>query len=203
MAGDGNDACMGDDGDDSVMGGDGDDTVMGGAGNDTLVTGDGNDMADGGDGDDSVSGGGDGNDTLMGGDGNDTLMGGTGNHTCVGGAGNDVYVVSNSTSGASSVITDYKDGEDKFLLFGDLNFNSLTFIQIGGNTEIRVNNFALALLLNVNATLIEAGDFLGVTGSTPTPTPTPTLNPIFNPPRLETNNSLTAGSSGGEQTYYS
>jgi Ca2+-binding RTX toxin-like protein len=136
----------------------------------------------------------------MGGDGNDTLMGGTGNHTCVGGAGEDVYVVSNSTNGASSVITDYEDGEDKFLLFGDLNFSSLTFIQVGGNTEIRVNNFALALLLNVNATLIDAGDFLGVTGSTPTPSPTPTLNPIFNPPQLQTNKSLTAGSSGSQQT---
>jgi Ca2+-binding RTX toxin-like protein len=196
----GNDVSMGDDGDDSVMGGDGDDSVMGGAGNDTLVTGDGNDMGDGGDGDDSVSSGGGGNDTLMGGGGNDTLMGGTGNHTCVGGTGNDVYVLSNPTSGASSVISDYEDGQDKFLLFGDLNFSSLTFIQVGGNTEIRVNNFALTLLLNVNATLIDAGDFLGVTGSTPTPTPTPPLRPIFNPPRREANDILTAGSSGGEQT---
>ncbi|MEG4291386.1 cadherin-like domain-containing protein [Microcoleus sp. D2B6] len=202
MGGDGNDACMGDEGDDTVMGGAGDDTLMAGTGNDTLATGDGNDMADGGGGDDSVGGGGGGDDTLMGGDGNDTLMGGTGNHTCVGGAGDDVYVVSNSTSGATSVITDYEDGKDKFLLFGGLNFSSLTFIQVGGNTEIRVNNFALALLLKVNATLIDAGDFLGVTGSTPTPSPTPspTPNPIFNPPRVETNNSLTAGSSGGEQT---
>jgi Ca2+-binding RTX toxin-like protein len=200
LGGAGSDNCAGDDGDDSVSGGDGDDTVKGGAGKDTLVTGDGNDMADGGDGDDSVSGGGGGDDTLMGGDGKDTLMGGTGNHTCVGGAGDDVYVVSNSTSGASSVITDYEDGKDKFLLFGDLNFSSLTFIQVGGNTEIRVNNFALTLLLNVNATLIDAGDFLGVTGSTPPPTPTPTPRPVFNPPRVETNNSLTAGSSGGEQT---
>jgi Ca2+-binding RTX toxin-like protein len=199
IGGAGSDNCAGDDGDDSVSGGDGDDSVMGGAGNDTLVTGDGNDMAEGGDGDDSVSGGGGGNDTLMGGSGNDTLMGGTGNHTCVGGGGNDVYVLSNPTSGGSSVITDYEDGQDKFLLFGDLNFSSLTFIQIGGNTEIRVNNFALTLLLNVNATLIEASDFLGVTGSTPPPTPTPTLRPIFNPPRLETNDILTAGSSGSEQ----
>ncbi|MEG5042634.1 MULTISPECIES: cadherin-like domain-containing protein, partial [unclassified Microcoleus] len=204
MGGEGNDVCMGDDGDDSVMGGDGDDSVMGGAGKDTLVTGDGNDMADGGDGDDSVSGGGNGDDTLMGGNGNDTLMGGTGNHTCVGGQGNDVYVVSNSTSGASAVIADYENGTDKFLLFGDLNFSSLTFIQVGGNTEIRVNKFALALLLNVNATILDAGDFLGVTGSNPNPnpnpTPTPTPNPIFNPPREEVNTSLIAGSSGTEQT---
>ncbi|MEG4085903.1 cadherin-like domain-containing protein [Microcoleus sp. POL10_C6] len=200
----GNDLCEGDDGDDSVMGGAGDDSVMGGGGNDTLVTGDGNDVADGGQGDDSVSGGGDGNDTLMGGDGNDTLMGGTGNHTCVGGAGNDVYVVSNSTSGASAVITDFADNEDKFLLFGDLNFSSLTFIQIGVNTEIRVNNFAIALLLNVNATLITAADFLGVNPQTPTqpqtPTPTQPQTPIFNPPQLEVSETLIAGSSGQEQT---
>ncbi|MEG4455075.1 cadherin-like domain-containing protein [Microcoleus sp. N9_A1] len=206
MGGDGSDNCAGDEGDDSVMGGAGDDSVMGGAGNDTLVTGDGNDMANGGDGNDSVSGGGDGNDTLMGGDGNDTLMGGTGNHTCVGGAGDDVYGMSNSSSGASAVITDYEDGKDKFLLFAELNFSSLTFIQVGGNTEIRVNNFALALLLNVNATLIDAGDFLGVDPQTPTLSPTqtqtqtPTPNPIFNPPKVEANKSLTAGSSGGEQT---
>ncbi|MBW3586649.1 MAG: calcium-binding protein, partial [Cyanobacteria bacterium 0813] len=206
MGDDGDDSVMGDDGDDSVMGGDGDDSVMGGAGNDTLVTGDGNDMAEGGDGDDSVSGGGDGEDTLMGGTGNDTLMGGTGNHTCVGGAGDDVYVVSNSTSGARATITDYEDGTDKFLLFGDLNFSSLTFIQVGGNTEIRVNNFALTLLLNVNATLLDASDFLGVNGQTPTQTPSPTPtqtpspNPIFNPPRQDVNKSLIAGSSGGEQT---
>ncbi|MDP8933603.1 MAG: calcium-binding protein, partial [Cyanobacteriota bacterium] len=194
MGGDGSDVCEGDDGDDSVMGGAGDDTVMGGAGTDTLITGDGNDIADGGDGDDSVSGGGDGEDTLMGGDGNDTLMGGTGNHTCVGGGGNDVYVMSNGTSEARATITDFEDGSDKFLLFGDLNFSSLTFIQVGGNTEIRVNNFALALLLNVNATLIDAGDFLGVNGQTQTQTQTQT--PIFNPPQLEANDTLTAGSSG-------
>ncbi|MEG3936356.1 MULTISPECIES: cadherin-like domain-containing protein [unclassified Microcoleus] len=178
---------------------------MGGAGTDTLITGDGNDIADGGDGDDSVSGG-DGEDTLMGGDGNDTLMGGTGNHTCIGGGGDDVYGLSDSNSGASAVISDYEDGKDKFVLTGDLNFSSLTFIQIGVNTEIRVNNFALALLLNVNATLITAGDFLGVNPQTPTPTQpqTPTPNqpqtPIFNPARVEANQPLTAGSSGDEQT---
>ncbi|MEG4497977.1 calcium-binding protein [Microcoleus sp. F10-C6] len=190
IGGAGNDNCAGDDGDDSVSGGDGDDTVMGGGGTDTLVTGNGNDMADGGDGDDSVMGGGDGDDTLMGGDGNDTLMGGTGNHTCVGGAGNDVYVVSNSTSGASAVITDYTDDSDKFLLFGDLNFSSLTFIQVGVNTEIRVNNFALALLLNVNASILNAGDFLGVNVSgnnnVSTPTPTPGSRVIIPPPFNQT-----------------
>ncbi|MEG4392057.1 calcium-binding protein [Microcoleus sp. BROC3] len=190
IGGAGSDNCAGDDGDDSVSGGDGDDTVMGGGGTDTLVTGNGDDMADGGDGDDSVMGGGDGDDTLMGGDGNDTLMGGTGNHTCVGGAGSDVYVVSNSTSGASAVITDYTDDSDKFLLFGDLNFSSLTFVQVGVNTEIRVNNFALALLLNVNASILTAGDFLGVNVSgnnnVSTPTPTPGSRVITPPPFNQT-----------------
>ncbi|MEG4054460.1 MULTISPECIES: cadherin-like domain-containing protein, partial [unclassified Microcoleus] len=207
MGGDGNDKCEGDDGDDSVMGGAGDDSVMGGAGKDTLVTGDGNDTADGGDGDDSVSGGGNGDDTLMGGNGNDTLMGGTGNHTCVGGAGEDDYVLSNSNAGVTAVIADFEDGSDQFLLFGDLNFSSLTFIQIGVNTEIRVNNFAIALLLNVNATLITAADFLGVNPQTPTPTQPQTPNqpqtqtpPIFNPPQLEVSETLIAGSSGQEQT---
>ncbi|EGK85781.1 Hemolysin-type calcium-binding region [Microcoleus vaginatus FGP-2] len=206
MGGDGNDKCEGNDGDDSVMGGAGDDSVMGGGGTDTLVTGDGNDVADGGDGDDSVSGGGDGEDTLMGGDGNDTLMGGTGNHTCIGGGGNDVYGLSDSNSGASAVISDYEDGKDKFMLTGGLNFNSLSFVQVQANTEIRVNNKTLVQLSNVNATQIDASDFLGVDpqtqtpNQTPTQTPTPTANPIFNPPRVGANKNGVAGSSGGEQT---
>ncbi|WP_293135651.1 calcium-binding protein [Microcoleus sp. bin38.metabat.b11b12b14.051] len=207
IGGTGNDVCMGDDGDDSVLGGDGDDSVMGGAGNDTLVTGDGSDMADGGDGDDSVVGGGSGDDTLMGNTGNDTIVGGTGNHTCVGGAGNDVFVMSNRTTTNSSVITDYTDGSDKFLLFGDLNFSSLSFLQVGLNTEIRgSNSFVLAVLLNVSATILDASDFLGANGSapslTPTPprTPTPVAAPRVIPPQVEANNPLSVGSDGKPQT---
>ena len=203
MGGSGNDVCMGDDGDDSVMGGDGDDTLMGGAGKDTLVAGDGNDMIDGGDGDDSVVGGGSGDDTLMGGSGNDTLMGGTGNHTCVGGAGNDVFVIGDRNSGPSSVITDYTDN-DKLLLSGSLSFSSLSFVQVGLNTEIRgSSSFVLALLLNVNASILKAGNFLGATGGTiptPTPTPTPVAAPRPIPPQVGANNSLSTGSDGNKQT---
>jgi len=203
MGGSGNDVCMGDDGDDSVMGGDGDDTLMGGAGKDTLVAGDGNDMIDGGDGDDSVVGGGSGDDTLMGGTGNDTLMGGTGNHTCVGGAGNDVFVIGDRNSGPSSVITDYTDN-DKLLLSGSLSFSSLSFVQVGLNTEIRgSSSFVLALLLNVNASILKAGNFLGATGGTiptPTPTPTPVAAPRPIPPQVGANNSLSTGSDGNKQT---
>ncbi|MCC3475035.1 MULTISPECIES: cadherin-like domain-containing protein [unclassified Microcoleus] len=207
IGGEGNDACSGDEGDDSVVGGAGDDTVMGGTGNDTLVTGDGNDMADGGDGDDSVVGGGSGNDTLMGNAGNDTIVGGTGNHTCSGGAGNDVFVMDmgNNTTPGSSVITDYADGFDKFLLSGSLNFSSLLFVQVGLNTEIRLssNQLVLALLLNVSATILNAGDFLGVNGSSPSPSPTPTPTPsriVSTPPRSQANKTLTVGSDGLPQT---
>ncbi|MCC3531191.1 MAG: calcium-binding protein [Microcoleus sp. PH2017_21_RUC_O_A] len=209
IGGSGNDVCSGDEGDDSVVGGSGDDTAMGGSGNDTLVTGDGNDMADGGDGDDSVVGGGSGDDTLMGGSGNDTLMGGSGNHTCSGGAGNDVFVMDmgNNTTPGSSVITDYADGLDKFLLSGSLNFSSLLFVQVGLNTEIRLssNQLVLALLLNVSATILNAGDFLGVNGSSPTPSPTPTPTPtpsriVNTPPRSQANKTLTVGSDGNPQT---
>ncbi|PSB50419.1 calcium-binding protein [filamentous cyanobacterium Phorm 6] len=205
IGGAGSDVCMGDDGDDSVMGGDGDDTLMGGAGKDTLVAGDGNDMVDGGDGDDSVVGGGSGNDTLMGGSGNDTIVGGTGNHTCTGGAGDDVFVIGDRNSGPNSVITDYTDN-DKLLLSGSLSFSSLSFVQVGLNTEIRgSSSFVLALLLNVNASILKAGNFLGATGgtiSTPTPTPTPVAapRPINTPPRGEANNILIASSSGTQTT---
>ena len=185
MGGAGNDVCMGDEGDDSISGGAGDDTVMGGAGKDTLVAGDGNDMVDGGDGDDSVVGGGNGDDTLMGGSGNDTIVGGTGHNTCTGGAGDDVFVISNSTSPANSVITDFTDGSDKFLLSGDLNFSSLSFVQVGVNTEIRGgSNFVLALLLNVNASMLKAGNFLGVT--TPVKTNVTTPTPIIVLPQVTT-----------------
>ncbi|MCW6052265.1 calcium-binding protein [Lyngbya sp. CCAP 1446/10] len=206
MGGAGNDVCDGGDGDDSVVAGTGDDTLMGGVGNDTLVTGDGNDMADGGEGDDSVVGGGSGNDTLMGNAGNDTIVGGTGNHTCTGGAGNDVFVMSNMTAPGSSVITDYTAGSDKFLLSGDLNFSSLSFVQVGLNTEIRgSNNFVLTILLNINATIIKAGDFLGVTAPTTTPTPAlPVVSaPITTPtptPLSVVANPLTVGSGGSQTT---
>ncbi|MEG3976317.1 calcium-binding protein, partial [Microcoleus sp. herbarium8] len=208
-------------GDDSVVAGTGDDTLMGGVGNDTLMTGDGNDMADGGDGDDSVVGGGNGNDTLMGDNGNDTIVGGTGNHTCVGGAGNDVFVMSNMTAPGSSVISDYTDGSDRFLLFGDLIFSSLSFVQVGINTEIRgSNSFVLALLLNVSATILDASDFLGSNGtpvtpspsptptptpalpvvSVPTPTPTPAPTPAPDPLSVVANDPLTVSSSGSQTT---
>ena len=200
IGGAGNDKCEGDDGDDSVVGGAGDDTLMGGAGNDTLVAGDGNDMVDGGDGDDSVVGGGSGEDTLMGGAGNDTIVGGTSNHTCTGGAGNDVFVIGDRNSGPSSVITDYTD-KDKLLLSGSLTFSSLSFVQAGLNTEIRgSSNFVLALLLNVNASSLTASNFLGATGTTPTPTPVVAPRVINTPPRVEANNTLIAGSGGSQTT---
>ena len=201
IGGAGNDVCMGDDGDDSVVGGGGDDTVMGGAGKDTLVAGDGNDMVDGGDGDDSVVGGGSGDDTLMGSGGNDTIVGGTGNHTCTGGAGDDIFVISDRNSGPNSVITDFTEN-DKFLVSGDLNFSSLSFVQVGVNTEIRgSSNFVLALLLNVNASILKASSFLGITAPTPVKTNVtpPTVIPINTPPKVEANNSVILGS-GKTQT---
>jgi|GEM_PF-1463226 Hemolysin-type calcium-binding repeat (2 copies). len=204
IGGAGNDIADGGEGDDSIVGGAGDDSIVGGAGKDTVVAGDGNDMVDGGDGDDSVVGGGSGDDTLMGSGGNDTIVGGTGNHTCSGGAGEDVFVISDRTSGASSVISDFTDGSDKFLVSGDLNF-SLSFVQVGVNTEIRgSNNFVLALLLNVNASILKAGNFLGnvpainnqVTtnvlpvASAPTPVTTPTPAPPAPAPPTPVSNTI-------------
>jgi Ca2+-binding RTX toxin-like protein len=195
VGGGGNDTCSGDDGDDSVVGGDGDDTVVGGGGNDTCVAGEGNDMTDGGDGDDSVVGGGGGDDTLMGGNGNDTIVGGTGNHTCIGGAGNDTFVMGGNTRPGSSVITDFTNNFDKFLLTGGLSFSSLSFFQVGVNVEIRSNSLVLAILLNISATILDASDFVGSGGSgnnnnnnnNTTPTPTNT------PPQEQANKTLSLG----------
>lgn len=194
VGGDGNDTCLGDDGDDTILGGGGDDSLNGGAGNDAIAAGQGNNSLEGGAGDDSLEGG-DGDNSLSGGEGNDTLTGGTGNHTCVGGAGNDVFIIKNVTSGGKSTIADYTDNSDKFLLAGDFSFSSLSFVQVGVNTEIRgSSNFVLAVLLNVSATVLEASDFFQGGGSTTSPVGTTNT-----PPVLEANKEL-AIAAGGFQT---
>ncbi|HLO49345.1 MAG TPA: cadherin-like domain-containing protein [Kamptonema sp.] len=192
IAGDGNDVCLGDDGDDSIIGGGGDDSLIGGDGNDSVTAGSGNNTLEGGAGDDSLEGG-DGDNSLSGGEGNDTLIGGTGNHTCTGGAGSDSFIIKNVSSGGKSVLADYTDSLDKFLLDG-LSFSSLSFVQVGLNTEIRgSNSFVLAVLLNISATVLEVSDFLQMGNSTTAP-----ITPSNTPPVLEANKSFDVAA-GGEQ----
>ncbi|OCQ95613.1 hypothetical protein BCD67_10340 [Oscillatoriales cyanobacterium USR001] len=202
-AGEGNDLCDGGDGNDSLSGGAGNDTLSGGAGNDTMAAGEGNNSLEGGAGEDSLQGG-TGDNTLSGGAGNDTIVGGTGNHTCIGGEGVDSFIINNATSGGKSIVTDYTDNLDKFLLGEGVSFSSLSFVQVGINTEIRSSsNFVLAVLLNISATILEVSDFLQISNSnsttspvaipvtTSTPTPTPTPTSTVTTPTVEANKELT------------
>ena len=94
------------------------DTMTGEAGNDFMIGGLGNDTLWGGIGDDALHGG-DGNDALVGGDGNDIITGGTGDDVLygeggvnylVGGWGNDSFVITSSSAGDTSIITDFGVG---------------------------------------------------------------------------------------------
>ncbi|AIE75692.1 MULTISPECIES: calcium-binding protein [unclassified Synechocystis] len=145
FGGSGNDSIYGGEGDDNINGNMGDDLLYGDIGNDTVRGGKDNDTVYGGEGDDLLYGdlgndsvfGEAGNDTLYGGDGNDTLDGGCGDDLISGGAekdiltggsGNDLFdytTLTDSRIGISwfnvnlskvDVITDFKIGEDKFLV---------------------------------------------------------------------------------------
>jgi Ca2+-binding RTX toxin-like protein len=111
----GNDFIRGGGGVDTLRGSTGDDDLDGGAGSDFLDGGIGQDVLYGGTGDarDILAGHG-GNDRMDGGGGADTLDGGGGVDRMTGGAGADVFyysAISDSTSGARDVITDFGAGD--------------------------------------------------------------------------------------------
>ena len=116
---------------DRITGLDGNDFVAGGAGNDTLLGGLGDDAIDGGFGDDALVGGA-GNDFLNGSEGNDTLYGEAGVNYLAGGFGTDNFVMTESTLGSVSIITDFGfGGADKIIIqqsrFGFVNANQFSF----------------------------------------------------------------------------
>jgi len=162
-------------GDDTINGGDGNDTIFSGAGND-LVGGDaGNDILNGGLGNDIVTGG-SGSDQLIGDRGDDILNGGNDNDKINGGAGRDrvnaglgddritlgkgkdIFEV---TSGIGvDKITDFRDRQDRIDLPLGIKFRKLDIDQRGRNTIFSVDRDPLAILVNVQATLLTAADFI-------------------------------------------
>ncbi|PZD73392.1 Leukotoxin [Acaryochloris thomasi RCC1774] len=174
-AGQGKDKLFGSRGDDILRGNDGDDLLLGGAGNDRLNGGNGLDLLNGSNGDDFLKGGkgddrlfgGVGDDTLRGGNGVDLLQGGQGNDrldsgfggdSLFGGAGADQFVL--RAGNGNNTIFDYQDGVDSFVLDG-LDFADLEIQQGLGHTTIQTKNeHTLVTLIGIQASAIEATDFI-------------------------------------------
>ena len=102
--------------------------------------------------------GGTGSDYLLGGDGNDTVSGGLGNDYLSGGSGADVF--GTGSSWGSDIILDFEDGVDRIDLSGTgLSAGSFTITQAGAYAVLQAGSNVL-YLLNVNATDIDANDFV-------------------------------------------
>ena len=164
----GNDLIQDDIGFDTILGGDGRDTIVGGRGNDVLRGNAGNDILEGSSGWDTLFGnnnndilrGGLGNDELRGDKGNDVLDGGKGNDLIFGGVGADKFIL--RVGDGTDHIVDYRDGLDKFVLTGGLEFSDLKTVQNINNTQIQViaTGEVLASLNSVTANFLNQDDFI-------------------------------------------
>ena len=121
--------------------------------NDTLIGFAGDDAISGGKGDDFLDGK-SGSDTLFGGRGNDTLNGGDGDDILVGGKGRDKFVL--QLQQGSDVISDFKNGEDLFLLAGGLTYDQIRVLQMkdGSAIALATTNRILAILPDLSANLL-------------------------------------------------
>lgn len=154
-------------GDDDILnGGDGDDLLYGGDGNDQLNGGAGRDRLRGDAGGDLLNGG-DGDDLLYGGDGSDLLNGGAGRDRLYGDAGSDLFVLQEGMG--RDLIYGFEDGVDQIQVLTSMgvivDFGSLTVTARSSSTLIEYNGETLATLYRVDASLIDAGDFVGASPS--------------------------------------
>jgi Ca2+-binding RTX toxin-like protein len=99
-------------------------------------------------------------DNLQGGEGNDWLYGGRGNDLLNGGLGSDTFVL--IAQNGTDTIQDFTDGQDKIGLAEGLTFGQLTVSSSNGNTHIARNGEVLAILANVNSSLITQTDFMTI-----------------------------------------
>ncbi|NEO16511.1 MULTISPECIES: choice-of-anchor Q domain-containing protein [unclassified Moorena] len=145
---------------DNLSGGKGDDSLSGFSGKDTIFGNDGCDTLNGGSGKDLLFGGND-HDLLLGGRGGDTLDGGQGDDTLEGGSGRDLFVL--RAGDGEDTILDYSDGIDQFTLDG-LSFDQLEIVQGDNGTLLQVDSTdeVLASLVGVDASVIDAGDFISI-----------------------------------------
>jgi len=124
-------------GDDFISASDGDDLIFGGAGADTIG---------GGDGDDLILGQGeadlifayDGDDMVDGGLGNDIIYSGEGSDTLFGGEGEDSFVfdIEDFEDGSVDVISDFELGEDKLVILGLGQDDSVAFDNNTGGVSV-------------------------------------------------------------------
>ncbi|WP_373537007.1 calcium-binding protein [Microcoleus sp.] len=121
--------------------------------NDTLIGNAGDDGISGGKGDDFLDGK-SGSDTLFGGRGNDILNGGDGDDILVGGKGRDKFVL--QLQQGSDVISDFKTGEDLFLLAGGLTYEQIRVLQTkdGSAIALATSDRILALIPDLPANLL-------------------------------------------------
>ena len=164
----GNDNLFGDNGKDLIKGNRGNDTLFGGRGDDTLQGNKGNDLVQGNSGKDNLFGdsghdvlvGGVGDDVLKGGSGSDRLDGGQGNDLIFGGKGADKFVL--RAGDGTDRIVDYRDGLDKFVLTGGLDFSDIRTVQNINNTQLQViaTGEVLANLNSVTANFLDQDDFV-------------------------------------------
>ena len=131
--------------DDRLQGCADDDILRGFAGNDQLI---------GQKGADQLLGGAD-DDRLQGDAGNDRLEGGGGFDSLSGGKGRDIFVLRDNDR-----IRDFQDGLDRLELPKQLTFGDLSITQQGRNLALRFGDRDLASLVGLQATQLDASDFV-------------------------------------------
>lgn len=114
------------------------DTLLGLGGNDKLI-------------------GNQGNDKLLGGAGNDMLTGGAGRDSLIGGRGADRFVL--QVNAGFDLIQDFKNGQDRLVLSGSLQFRALEITQQGNTTFISLESNVLVQLTGVSANQINRANF--------------------------------------------
>jgi Ca2+-binding RTX toxin-like protein len=148
---------VGNSGNNVLMGKGGADELHGLAGNDDLMGNAGSDILLGGDGDDRLSG--DlGNDILNGGLGDDILSGGVGADELTGGGGQDTFLL--EIQRGRDTITDFENGSDRLGLTDGLTLADLDIVQRASGTVIRTQNTAIALLIGIESSLLDASDLV-------------------------------------------
>ncbi|MEH2176852.1 phytase [Nostoc sp.] len=137
-------------------------SLFGGSGNDTLTSNGSNNRLYGGSGDDKLFS--NVNDSLFGGDGDDVLFAGQGGSDRLsGGAGADQFWIANASLPTSkNIVTDFTVGIDKIGLggIGVTQFNTLTILQQGSDTIVKIGNTELASLVGITSTSLTAKDFV-------------------------------------------
>ena len=105
---------------------------------------------------DQLLGGAD-DDQLQGDAGDDRLDGGSGFDSLSGGKGRDLFVLGGNDGDR---IRDFQNGIDRLELPTSLTFSDLSLVQQGQNVALQVGNSTLANLIGVQATQLDASDFL-------------------------------------------